>query len=168
MQATGRFVQQEESRSSGTLGQVPGQFQSLDFARGEIGDRLAEVEGFQSERHGGSKPTRDCAIAAKVRERLLEIEIQDFGDRESAIGDFENFGYIARATAGWTKDFRFREKLEIDRLEASAFAGGAAPERAACQTESLQIKIASAGFFRGGEVGADRRPDLQQSGGGAV
>src|SRR4029077_17767813 len=122
VEAGGWFVEDEECAAVAFGGEVGGGLEALRFAAGEGRRRLAEAEVVEADVDQALELRLQFAVAAEECEGFTGGHVEDFGDVEAAIFDFENLAAIAAAVALAAAHIDVGHELHVDGDKAAAFA----------------------------------------------
>ena len=146
VQAGGRFVQQVERPAGALLDQLAGELDALGLAAGEGGRRLAELHVIQPHVVQRLQLLGDRRDVLEVRQGLLNVHFEHFGDRLALVADLEGLAVEAMALADRAGDPDVGEEVHFELVGAVAFAGLAA---AAGDVEAEAAGLVAAGLGLG-------------------
>ena len=121
-----RFVQQVERPAGALLDQFPGELDPLGLAAGERGRRLAELHVVQPHRVQRAEFVGDGGNVLEVRQGLLNVHLQDFGDRLALVANLQRLAVEAMAFADRAGHPDVGQKIHLQLGGTVAFAGLAA------------------------------------------
>ena len=154
MEAGGRFVEDEERAAVAFGGEVGGELEALRFAAGERGRGLADAEVVEADVDQALELRLQLAVAAEESEGFAGGHVENFGDVEAAVFDFENLAAIAAAVALAAAHVDVGHELHVDGDVAATFASFAAAA-GDVEAEGAGREVAGAGVGLLGEDFAD-------------
>src|SRR5262249_34365657 len=135
-----RLVEDVKRPPRSTLRELLGQLHPLRLAAGKRRRRLAELDVSEADVLQRSQLVGDAGKVLEQRQRLVDREIEDVGDRFAAILDLERLAVVAPALALLARDVDVGQEMHLDGDDAVALAGLAPPaldvEREASGLES--------------------------------
>ena len=159
MKTRGRFIEDIESTAGRTFGEFACQFDALSFTSGKGRGGLTEfdvVEPHIVERLQFVANRRDVF---EELEQLLDIHLEDVGDRLAFVEDLERFPAITVSTAIGASDPDVGEKVHFEFRRAVSLAGFAASSLD-IETETAGLVTALFGFGQFGEEFANLVEDF--------
>src|SRR5262245_3524094 len=156
MQTGRRLVEDVQRPPCSTAGQLARELHALRLAARQCRRRLTELDVAEPDLAQRPEFIRNRRKILNECERLIDGEIENFGDRLAAILDFERLAVVPPSLALLASNVNIRQEVHLDRDHAVALARLAAAALHV-EGEAARFVAARAGVGQHGEQLANER-----------